>query len=346
MKQRLMIREGVAGSQRFHTFDILLLFLSSFHSVAAQHARSRAHSRSPGPSASRFSHRPLYSSSGDSFDAFENFMDKSSSQREGFSGFSERVRKTLGGDGKYGRDGTAPGRLRPGRFYRPWKIGADVPCGTGDGGLRVRRQQRRFVRKAANARRRVRSMDLRVRASPASKITSVLTSARLSVWEGLSMVSGAASDMFDYGKTTFRCTTATGKITVVNILAFGAQMLSPSVTAAGAKVSRLVLEQGQYHRLVTPIVLHGGLAHLAVNMYSLANLGPLVNRSFGTARFTWTYLAGGVMGNIFSTLLSSSNSVGASGAIFGLVGAYYVFLTRNKVGFSFLNFSHFFMRFL
>jgi len=276
----------------------------------AQHAR-RAHSKS----SARPSRPTILNTSShpagrprDAFDAFEDFMTPPPSAGSRFN-----PRRNVVNNG--------PSRPR----YRPWKFGADSPCGSGDGGLRVRRQRRRFRRKAESVRRRVRSP-----LPSTGNIDSLASSVRLSFLDGFAAVSDTAADLWDYTVTTFRCATATGKITAANVVAFSAQLLSPSVTSAGAKVSRLVLERGQYYRLVTPIILHGGLAHLAVNMYSLANLGPLVDRTFGTNRFFWTYLAGGVMGNVFSTFLSSSNSVGASGAIFGLVGAYYVFLRRNK----------------
>jgi rhomboid protease GluP len=52
----------------------------------------------------------------------------------------------------------------------------------------------------------------------------------------------------------------------------------------------------------------------------------------GKNRFLATYLASGAFGNYVSSLFSPNPSVGASGAIFGLVGAYYTFLKTNEVG--------------
>jgi rhomboid protease GluP len=68
--------------------------------------------------------------------------------------------------------------------------------------------------------------------------------------------------------------------------------------------------------------LHGGLTHLAVNMFSLSQLGPAVSEVFTTKWFIWIYFTSGLMGSIFSISLQNQNlSIGASGAIFGLIGA-------------------------
>ena len=59
-------------------------------------------------------------------------------------------------------------------------------------------------------------------------------------------------------------------------------------------------------------------------------MGVNVERAFGQPRLFATYLVSGVMGNVLSAIQSPNPAVGASGAIFGLVGAYYTFLSRNQ----------------
>jgi hypothetical protein len=66
-----------------------------------------------------------------------------------------------------------------------------------------------------------------------------------------------------------------------------------------------------------------------MNTYSLQNIGPEVEKLFGPGRFVATYLVAGVAGNILSALNTPNPSLGASGAIFGLLGGYYTFLSRN-----------------
>ena len=125
--------------------------------------------------------------------------------------------------------------------------------------------------------------------------------------------------------------TWTGKLVTLNALAFGLQMFSPSFTRWGAKVSQQIWRNKEWHRLITPVFLHGGLSHLAVNSASLLNVGPQVESLFGKKRFIATYLAAGIAGNVASAIMSPNPSVGASGAIFGLIGAYYAFLNTNQV---------------
>jgi membrane associated rhomboid family serine protease len=99
--------------------------------------------------------------------------------------------------------------------------------------------------------------------------------------------------------------------------------------AYGLKINEDI-RLGQYWRLVTPIFFHGGILHFLVNMYSLYIIGPEVERTFGGIRFLFLYIVTGILGFLASFQFSSYESLGASGAIFGLVGAFAVFLYRNQ----------------
>lgn len=120
--------------------------------------------------------------------------------------------------------------------------------------------------------------------------------------------------------------------------------------AYGAKRNDLI-DAGQWWRLVTPIFLHGGpsvggfplgIVHLLVNMYGLFMLGPYVEKLYGSAKFVVFWILTGIAGNAASyltvrpalaegalgqVLFKSFDvaSVGASGALFGLVGVLFVF---------------------
>ncbi len=89
----------------------------------------------------------------------------------------------------------------------------------------------------------------------------------------------------------------------------------------------------EMYRLVTSIFLHAGLIHLLCNMYSLYVLGPQVENFFGKKKFLLIYLGSGIIGNLFSMLYQADNiiSVGASGAIFGLLGALVYFGYHYRV---------------
>ena len=105
------------------------------------------------------------------------------------------------------------------------------------------------------------------------------------------------------------------------------------VTQWGAKVNAAITA-GQLWRLVTPVLIHAGLLHLFVNMYSLTAIGPAVERLFGARRMLAVYLLAGVAGVEFSLAFSPYASVGASGAIFGLLGALgtLLYLHRKTLG--------------
>jgi membrane associated rhomboid family serine protease len=109
----------------------------------------------------------------------------------------------------------------------------------------------------------------------------------------------------------------------------------------GAKVNALI-DAGEWWRFVTPIFLHGGVAHLLMNMYGLFILGPYVEKLYGSAKFVVFWVVAGVAGVVASylsvqpemtgTLLGrflfksgDGISVGASGALFGLIGVLFVF---------------------
>ena len=88
----------------------------------------------------------------------------------------------------------------------------------------------------------------------------------------------------------------------------------------GAKVNQMIVE-GEWWRFITPVFLHIGFVHLAMNTLALYFLGTEVERIFGNLRFLVIYLFAGVTGFIASFIFSANLSAGASGAIFGCFGA-------------------------
>ncbi|MEU5210882.1 rhomboid family intramembrane serine protease [Streptomyces sp. NPDC020742] len=88
--------------------------------------------------------------------------------------------------------------------------------------------------------------------------------------------------------------------------------------------------EGEYYRLVTAMFLHSAIPHIAFNMLSLWWLGPPLEAALGRLRFTALYLLSGLGGSALSYFLAAQNqpSLGASGAIFGLLGATAVLMRR------------------
>ncbi len=103
--------------------------------------------------------------------------------------------------------------------------------------------------------------------------------------------------------------------------------------AFGAKFNPLIVE-GQVWRLLTSIFLHIGLMHLLFNSYALFRLGMDVERVFGAGRFLILYLLSGVSGSLLSFAFNPQLSAGASGAIFGLIGALGAHLFRHREAFG------------
>jgi membrane associated rhomboid family serine protease len=97
----------------------------------------------------------------------------------------------------------------------------------------------------------------------------------------------------------------------------------------GAKVNALIA-RGEWWRLVTPLFVHGSLLHFGLNAYALYNLGGEVERFYGALRFLILFFYAGVAGSTASLWLSPAASIGASGAVFGLIGAEAVLLYRNR----------------
>ncbi len=97
----------------------------------------------------------------------------------------------------------------------------------------------------------------------------------------------------------------------------------------GAKVDGLI-GIGQYWRLVTPTFLHAGYAHMAINGLALMVLGQTLERLYGSVRFALAYVLCGIVAAFASMLVGHGVMVGASGAIFGIVGVLVVYGFRYR----------------
>ena len=92
------------------------------------------------------------------------------------------------------------------------------------------------------------------------------------------------------------------------------------------------VQNGEIYRLFTSMFLHADIMHIVFNMYALYLLGPIVERYYGKTKFILIYFISGILGSLFSCVFMSSNTyaIGASGAIFGLLGsiAYFTYYYR------------------
>jgi rhomboid protease GluP len=113
----------------------------------------------------------------------------------------------------------------------------------------------------------------------------------------------------------------------------GGSMDTEVLVRLGAKVTPLIAD-GQYWRLFTAMFLHIGVFHLLFNCYALFAIGTELERVFGPLRFALVYFLSGLMGSLASYAFSYTLSAGASGAIFGVIGALAAFflLYRDRLG--------------
>lgn len=121
----------------------------------------------------------------------------------------------------------------------------------------------------------------------------------------------------------------------ITVLAYLLQMASAVMLGDdililyGARINEAILA-GELWRFITPALLHASIPHILFNMYALFTFGTGLERHFGHGRFLLMYVLCAFTGNVFSFLFSAGYSVGASTAIFGLLGAEAVFLFLNR----------------
>lgn len=125
-------------------------------------------------------------------------------------------------------------------------------------------------------------------------------------------------------------------VILFGIFIFGDLNLTPRLSTLvlfGAKVNEYIAA-GEIWRLFTAMFLHGDIIHLLFNLYALYILGPMVEGFFGHRRFLLIYFIGGLWGSVASYAFSPAVSVGASGAIFGLIGATTIYFLRYRENFG------------
>lgn len=112
-------------------------------------------------------------------------------------------------------------------------------------------------------------------------------------------------------------------------VAVGALRSRGALVAMGALVREGVVA-GEYWRLLSATLLHGGPDHLIGNAIALFILGMLCEHAFGRGQFVVLYVLSGIAGSVVSLVTSAGPSVGASGAIFGLQGASIVLFRQHR----------------
>lgn len=107
--------------------------------------------------------------------------------------------------------------------------------------------------------------------------------------------------------------------------------LGPAALNQLGALNSVAIVEGQWWRLLTVMVLHAGLIHFALNSFALYVYGPTLERLLGSGRFLALYVVAGFVGSAASfTVGRTALGVGASGAIFGLLGALIAYAWRRR----------------
>lgn len=130
----------------------------------------------------------------------------------------------------------------------------------------------------------------------------------------------------------------------VNVICFlylemtGSTENTEFMVSHGAMYAPLVLEGGEYFRLLTSVFMHFGINHIMNNMLILFILGDNLERALGHVKYLFFYLLCGVGANVVSMIINLRQyrivvSAGASGAIFGVIGGllYAVAVNRGRL---------------
>ncbi len=125
---------------------------------------------------------------------------------------------------------------------------------------------------------------------------------------------------------------------LANIAVFIVQILAPSLIENKyfILVPQLVFKKLYLWQLVTYMFLHGGLGHIFFNMFALWMFGIELERTWGTKEFLKYYFLTGIGAGIFIALFSSYPTIGASGAVYGVLAAFALFFPDRYVYLYFL----------
>ena len=118
---------------------------------------------------------------------------------------------------------------------------------------------------------------------------------------------------------------------IINIIIFILSMFNDNILQMFAVNRFYIADLGEYYRLFTGMFLHAGVLHILFNMYALYIIGMQLEGFLGRWKFLIVYLLSGLGGSMLSIFFDNGFSVGASGAIFGLMGALLYFGYHYRV---------------
>ena len=118
---------------------------------------------------------------------------------------------------------------------------------------------------------------------------------------------------------------------IINVIVFILSMFNDNILQMFAVNRFYIADLGEYYRLFTGIFLHAGVLHILFNMYALYVIGMQLESFLGKWKYLAVYLLSGLGGSMLSIFFDNGFSVGASGAIFGLMGSLLYFGYHYRV---------------
>lgn len=144
-----------------------------------------------------------------------------------------------------------------------------------------------------------------------------------------------------YGPVTIALCVVFGVVFLIESYVDGGglwQVSAPTLGKLGGNAPVLTLQHGEYWRLMTAALMHGGLLHIAFNSYAMLIIGSAIEKTLGPGWVLGPFVFSGITGSVVSAYANPPNivAIGASGGIFGLVAmaAAISFLAPRLAGFS------------
>ena len=120
-------------------------------------------------------------------------------------------------------------------------------------------------------------------------------------------------------------------IIAITVIAFIADGLGTGTLSGRLASWGPAIYAGEWWLVITPVLAHANFIHIGFNMLVLYMYGSNVEQAFGSVRLLAIYIASGITGSAFSVALGpGAPSIGASGAVFGVVGALLVYLYKRR----------------
>ena len=152
----------------------------------------------------------------------------------------------------------------------------------------------------------------------------------------MSGIDSSSEEFIEKQRYIYKSAFVTMILLTINIIVFVlSSLFLPVLYSKGAMYTAAVISEGEIYRILSAIFLHANVNHLFNNMIMLLLVGAIIENYVGHGLFAVIYILAGILGNLLSMSYEIKNdltwvSVGASGAVMGLVGYLVVWIVINR----------------